>query len=179
MSAGPVNRDDPGGGLQRGIRALHGLEDLLLALMLGAMVLIAAAQILLRNLFEWNFSWGDPLTRLLVLWVGLLGALAATRQNRHIAIDLVTHLLRPRARAAVQAINSLFAAVVCGVVAWYAGVFILEERGLGGTSLLGLPDWLLHAVIPLGFGLIALRYALHTLLRLHAATTGAGLEETT
>ncbi|MGH8560727.1 MAG: TRAP transporter small permease, partial [Nevskiales bacterium] len=89
---------DPAGRLQRGIRTLHALEDLLLALLLGAMVIVAAAQILLRNLFEWNFSWGDPLTRLLVLWVGLLGALAATRQNRHIAIDLVTHLLPPRVR---------------------------------------------------------------------------------
>jgi C4-dicarboxylate transporter, DctQ subunit len=163
--------------LRRGLLTLHWLEDLLLALMLGAMVLVAAAQILLRNLFEWNFSWGDPLTRLLVLWVGLLGALAATRQNRHIAIDLVTHLLPLRARAAVQALNSLFAATVCGVVAWYAGIFILEERGLGGTSLLGLPDWLLHSVIPLGFGLIALRYALLALLRIHAAVTGTVDEE--
>lgn len=168
----------PSGGLQRGLRTLHAMEDLLLAAMLGAMVMVAAAQILLRNFLEWNFSWGDPLTRLLVLWVGLLGALAATRQNRHIAIDLVTHLLPPRARAAVQAVNSLFAAAVCGVVAWHAGTFILEERELAGTSLLGLPDWLLHAVIPLGFGLIALRYALLALLRLHATVTGAGLEET-
>jgi TRAP-type C4-dicarboxylate transport system permease small subunit len=154
------------------LSALHRLEDLLLALILGAMVLIAAAQILLRNLFEWNFSWGDPLTRLLVLWVGLLGALAATRQNRHIAIDLVTHLLPPRVRASLQALNGLFTAVVCGVVAWYAGVFILDERGQGGASLLGLPDWLLHAVIPLGFALIALRYALYALLRIRAAVMG-------
>jgi TRAP-type C4-dicarboxylate transport system permease small subunit len=158
--------------LERGILILHRLEDGLLALLLGAMILTAAAQIGLRNLFDWNFSWGDPFTRLLVLWVGLLGALAATRQNRHIAIDLVTHWLPPRARAAVQALNSLFAALVCGVVAWHATAFILEERGYGSIGLLGLPDWLLHAVIPLGFGLIALRYALHALLRLRTAVAG-------
>lgn len=157
--------------LQRGLWALHRLEDLFLALMLGAMILTAAAQILLRNLFEWNFAWGDPLTRLLVLWVGLMGALVATRQNRHIAIDLVTHLLPPRIRAAVQAVTGLFAATVCAVVAWYAGLFILDERGYGNAGLLGLPDWMLHAVIPLGFGLIALRYTLFALLRLQAALT--------
>ncbi len=163
--------------LQRGIRTLHTLEDLFLAVMLAAMVVVAAAQILLRNLFEWNFSWGDPFTRLLVLWVGLLGALAATRQNRHIAIDLVTHLLPARVRAGAQAINSLFASAVCVVVAWYAGIFILEERKFGGAGLLGLPDWLLHSVIPLGFGLIGLRYALLCLIRLHAAATGTGLDD--
>lgn len=168
---------EPASRLQRGVRTLHSLEDLFLALMLAAMVIVAAAQILLRNLFEWNFSWGDPFTRLLVLWVGLLGALAATRQNRHIAIDLITHLLPPRVRAGAQAINSLFASIVCCVVAWYAGIFILEEREYGGAGLLGLPDWLLHAVIPLGFGLIGLRYALLCLLRLHAAATGTGLDD--
>ncbi len=163
---------DRASALQRGLHALHRLEDLFLALMLAAMILTAAAQILLRNLFEWNFSWGDPLTRLLVLWVGLMGALVATRQNRHIAIDLVTHLLPARIRAGVQALTSLFAAIVCGVVAWYAAIFILDERGYGSAGLLGLPDWLLHSVIPLGFGLISLRYALHSLIRSHAAVTG-------
>jgi TRAP-type C4-dicarboxylate transport system permease small subunit len=165
-------------GLRRALLLLHRMEDLLLALLLGAMILVAAAQILLRNLFEWNFGWGDPFTRLLVLWVGLLGALAATRQNRHIAIDLVTHLLPPRVRAGAQALNNLFAGAVCGVVAWYAVIFIREERGLGGAGLLGLPDWLLHAVIPLGFTLIALRYLLHALLRAWAAAIGEAGERT-
>jgi TRAP-type C4-dicarboxylate transport system permease small subunit len=166
----------PRSALQRGILIVHALEDLLLALMLGAMILVAAAQIVLRNLLEWNFSWGDPFTRLLVLWVGLLGALAATRQNRHIAIDLVTHLLPPRLRAAVQALNNLFAGAVCAIVSGYATLFILEERGYGSAGLLGLPDWLLHAVIPLGFGLIALRYGLHALLRAYTAISGRTAE---
>jgi C4-dicarboxylate transporter, DctQ subunit len=163
--------------LQRGLVALHRLEDLFLALMLCVMIITAAAQILLRNLFEWNFSWGDPLTRLLVLWVGLMGALVATRQNRHIAIDLVTHLMPARWQAGVQAVTSLFAAVVCGVVAWHATLFILDERGYGSAGLLGLPDWMLHSVIPLGFGLIALRYALLALIRAHAAATGSQVQD--
>jgi hypothetical protein len=100
----------PPGGLQRSLRFVHWLEDLLLTLLLSAMIAIAAAQILLRNLFDWNFSWGDPLTRILVLWVGLLGALAASRSNRHISIDLLSPLLRGRVRALVQAGTALFTA---------------------------------------------------------------------
>lgn len=160
------------GALTRAVAWLHRLEDLLLALLLGAMILIASSQILLRNLFDWSFAWGDPLTRLLVLWVGLLGALAATRENRHISIDVLSHLLPPRGRAASQALGSLFAAAVCAVVAWYASAFVWDERVGGGAGLLGLPEWLLHAVVPAGFALIALRYLLLAAARIQSAITG-------
>jgi TRAP-type C4-dicarboxylate transport system permease small subunit len=151
--------------MSRWIRILHRVEDAVLALLLGAMTLVAAAQILLRNLIDWNLGWGDPLVRLLVLWVGLLGALAASRENRHIAIDLLSHLLPPRLRSATQSLNCLFVAAVCGLVAWHAGRFILDERADATRGLLGLPEWLLHMVVPLGFALIALRYALQAVQR--------------
>lgn len=158
MSTAPPVR-----GLERGLRILHALEDGLLALLLGAMVLIAAAQILLRNLFEWNFAWGDPLTRLLVLWVGLLGALAATRDNRHISIDLLSHLLHGRVRAAVQSVTGLFAAAVCLLLAWHAARFVGAELETGTRGLAGLPTGLYMAILPLGFGLIGLRQGLQAL----------------
>lgn len=156
----------------RGIHWLHRAEDWLLTLILGAMIIIASSQIFLRNLFDWNLSWGDSLTRLLVLWVGLLGALAATRENRHISIDVLSHLFPPRGRAASQALGSLFAAGVCGVVAWHATRFVWDERSAGSSGLLGLPEWLLHAVVPVGFALIALRYALLAAARTQSVITG-------
>ena len=146
--------------MRRGIQALHWLEDLTLALMLATMIVVAAAQILLRNLFDWNFSWGDPLTRILVLWIGLLGALAASRDNRHISIDLLSQLLQGRAKAAVQVCTSLFTAGVCAVVAWHAARFVMAEMDSGSRGLWNLPIGYFQCIIPLGFGLIGLRFLL-------------------
>lgn len=151
--------------MQRWIGVLHRIEDGILALLLGTMVLVASAQILLRNLIDWNLGWGDPLVRLLVLWVGLLGALAASRENRHIAIDILSHLLPQRLRSATQMVNSLFVSAVCGLVAWHAAGFILEERADATRGLLNLPEWMLHMVVPFGFGLIAIRYLLLAFVR--------------
>ncbi len=67
--------------MQRVLRIIHGFEDGLLALMVAAMIFLAGSQILLRNLFDTGFAWADPVLRLLVLWVGLLGALAASRTD--------------------------------------------------------------------------------------------------
>ena len=79
--------------LRRLHRGLLRLEDGLLVSLLVLMVLLATGQILLRNLFDAGLSWGDPSLRLMVLWLALLGAMAATRDDNHIRIDLLSRYL--------------------------------------------------------------------------------------
>ena len=126
------------------------------------MIVLASMQIFLRNLFDSSVSWGDPLLRILVLWVALLGALAASRGNRQITVDVLTRLLEGRAKSAAQAVASVFTTAVCGVLAFHAGRFVEMERVTGTTAVAGLPAWLFELVMPLAFGLACLRYALQT-----------------
>ncbi|MEM9621755.1 MAG: TRAP transporter small permease subunit [Pseudomonadota bacterium] len=67
---------------------LRRLEDLLLALLLSGMIGMAAAQVILRNLFDSGILWGDSAVRVLVLWVAMIGAMVASRQDEHIRIDI-------------------------------------------------------------------------------------------
>ena len=124
------------------------------------MILLASAQIFLRNLFDSSLSWGDPLLRILVLWIGLLGALAASRGNRQITVDVITRLLEGRAQSAVQALASVFTTAVCGLLAFHASRFVLMEREVGTPAVAGLPAWLFEVVMPFAFGMICIRYAL-------------------
>jgi TRAP-type C4-dicarboxylate transport system permease small subunit len=66
------------------------VEQTLVSIFLSVMILIAFLQIVLRNLFATGFTWGDPLVRNLVLWVGFIGAAIATREGKHISIDVVS-----------------------------------------------------------------------------------------
>ena len=66
-------------------RVARSVGTALIVVVLSGLILLGAAQILLRNL-SIGFAWGDGLARLAVLWLGLLGALAASRDGRHIAI---------------------------------------------------------------------------------------------
>ena len=50
---------------------------------------LSTTQIVLRNFFASGLFWADELVRLLVLWLAVAGALAATRDRRHIAIELI------------------------------------------------------------------------------------------
>ncbi len=141
------------------------LEDALLALLLTAMILLAAAQIVLRNFFDSGISWGDPTLRLLVLWIALLGAMAATRDNNHISIDILSHFLSPQNRARLQRLTNLFAAIVCMVITWHAARLVMMEKSDGSIIFASVPTWVGELIIPLGFGVMALRFLLNSFSR--------------
>jgi TRAP-type C4-dicarboxylate transport system permease small subunit len=70
--------------LGRILTVVYRIEDGILAAVLTLMIALAVVQILLRNFFGAGFIWGDVLVRVLVLWIGLIGAMIAYRCNdRH------------------------------------------------------------------------------------------------
>lgn len=155
-----------GQGLQRLQRWLVRLEDGLLVLLLSGMVLLAFAQIVARNLWHAGFDWADPGLRVAVLWVAMFGAMVATRQDRHIRIDLVSRFLSAASKRVSELLANLFSAVICGLLAWHAGRFVLLEWQEGVTAFHGVPTWLLESILPLGFTVMAARFLLHAVDRL-------------
>jgi TRAP-type C4-dicarboxylate transport system permease small subunit len=137
-------------------RWLERIETGLIALLVLAMVVLAGAQIVLRNFFDSGLAWADPLLRAMVLWAAMLGALAAARDDKHIGIDFVTHFVHGRMRRVLRATSLLFAAAIAAAMAWY-GVGLVELDYAGSGAIAGIPDWCIEAIIPLGFALIALR----------------------
>ena len=138
-------------------------EDALLVLILGTMVLLAASQIILRNFLDIGFIWGDEMLRMLVLWLAVAGAVAASRSDKHISIDVLNRFLPERVSLAAKIVVPLFTAVICGYVAWHSLAFVLTSREFEDVLLGNTPAWILQSVLPVGFGLMAWRYALFTL----------------
>jgi TRAP-type C4-dicarboxylate transport system permease small subunit len=75
------------------------LEDAVLVSILSGMILLAAGQILLRNVFDVGFIWTDELLRMLVLWIALAGAVAASRADKQINIAVLDRLLSDKLAA--------------------------------------------------------------------------------
>lgn len=151
------------GAIDRALRALHTVEDWALAALLTLMIALAPLQIFLRNFFDQGITWADPLLRVLVLWVGLMGAVSASRGDRHITIDVLSRLFQPRARAGLAVVTSSFTTVVSGIVAWYGAEFVRTEIEYESIAFAGVPAWACEVIIPFAFGAITIRYALYTL----------------
>jgi TRAP-type C4-dicarboxylate transport system permease small subunit len=151
------------------------LEDGLLVGLLTLLVVLSAAQIVLRNMLGISIAGTDQLLRLMVLWVCLLGAVAATREDKQITVDMLSRFLSPTARHVVRALLDLFAAGVSALVAYHGGRFVLTEYAAASVAFGTFPSWAAELILPLAFGLIALRYALFSLARLRRLIAGSDL----
>jgi TRAP-type C4-dicarboxylate transport system permease small subunit len=141
------------------------LETALIVLLLGGLVLFASAQIVLRNFFSIGLTWSDGLIRLVVLWLALLGALAASREGRHITMGAVTRWLPQRLQLLAGVSADLFAAVFCAALARYALSFVADSREFGDTLLDNVPAWWLQAPMPVVFVLMAWHFLVRAIRR--------------
>jgi len=148
--------------MQRLLSALHKAEDTLLVSLLLAMIVLAGVDILARTLFGGGVLWIPPLLRIMVLWLGLLGALLATRSREHIAIDLINRLAPDSVARWLSVLTSLFAAVICALIAWHGQRFVQLAWEFGDVAFGRVPAWPLQLIIPISFGLMALRFAFQT-----------------
>jgi TRAP-type C4-dicarboxylate transport system permease small subunit len=165
--------------LSRFVQALENAatvaEDTVLVLILTCMIFLAAGQIVLRNLFNIGFFWSDELLRLMVLWLAVAGAVAASRIDKHISIAVLDKLLPPAPRLAAKLITELFTAVVCAMITWHAIRFVHTTYEFGDTVLRNVPAWIAQIILPIGFGLIAYRYFLFSLKHLFQLASGKSM----
>jgi len=148
------------------------IEQFFLVLLLSIMILIAFMQIILRNLFDTGLTWGDPLVRNLVLWVGFIGAALATREGKHINMEVVSRWVPPQGKVFIGTLTSLFSSLICALLTYASLKFIRNEAQMGDLTFLKIPSWIPELILPVIFGLMALRFGFHALKNLSMALRG-------
>jgi len=152
-------------------------ENTVLVLLLAAMIVLAVGQIVLREVFDTGIIWADEFVKLLVLWVAMLGSIAASRDDRHLRIDVLSHLLSEKLVSLSRLVVEIFAAIICGVVAWHAYRWLQIELEYGDTVLIDFPAWLAHGILPLAFILMTYRFALSAIKRVVQLTNSSDESE--
>ena len=137
-------------------------EQTLIVTFLSFMILIAFLQIVLRNLFFTGLDWGDSFLRNLVLWIGFIGATLATREGKHINIDVVSRWLPSLGKNVVTLITHLFSFLICCLLTYAALKFIKNEVQMGNRTFLKIPAWVPEMILPMTFGLMTFRFGLRS-----------------
>ncbi len=105
----------------------------------------------------------------------MFGAVAASRDGQHITIDALSRFLPPGVQRLAAAVVGLFASAVCVMLAYLAVRFVGLEYAMSTAGLGAVPAWVLALVLPVGFALIAVRYAIVAAARIRGlAAPGAG-----
>lgn len=147
------------------------LENAALVILLCGMMLLAVGQIVLREIFATGFVWADELVKLMVLWLAMVGSVAACRDNRHIRIDALSQVLPDGMVTWIRILVDLFAAAVCAVIGWQAWRYLGLEIEFEDTVLIDTPAWAAHMIVPLAFVLLAYRFLVLVAWQVYALVT--------
>lgn len=136
-------------------------ETALLTVMVVAMVGLAGWQILMRNLGMPILSWADEALRILVLWVTMVGAVTACREQRHVNIDALSRYLPGSWKPWTGLVTNAFSALICLILAWASWRFLAGSAAIDDRLFAGqVPAWVVQSVMPASFALLALFYGM-------------------
>ena len=96
----------------------------------------------------------------LVFWVGMLGALVATREQGHIKINVLSAYLSGKQKTISQIVVNLFSSVISLVIAYYAVGFVQLDLDSSTKAFGEVPVWFAEVIMPVTFALMGLRFLL-------------------
>ncbi len=167
----PVGFPDDGvvsGNVRRVDHYLGLIEQGVLVALLAAVVLTAASSALYDKITGHQFGrWWFTVVRAGTFSIAMFGAVFATHQQRHLAMDLVSRRLPPRGRLVLALVLKLLT-VAIAVLFFRSGMHQRDTVGSSGEalSLFGfqLTDKDVVTTIPIGCALIILHCLLHSVI---------------
>jgi len=148
------------------------LESAALVILLGALMCLAVAQIVAREVFDTGMIWADELIKFFVLWIALIAAIAASRSDRHLRIDALSQFVAERYARYPRIIVDAFAAFMCGLLAWHSWRYLQLTIDFGDTVLGDLPAWTAYLLLPFSLALMSYRFLLLSISELLRAIRG-------
>jgi C4-dicarboxylate transporter, DctM subunit len=136
-----------------------GLERVLVAFLLLAMVMLPAASTISRRLLGRELPGSAVLAQHITLWVGFLGALLATISGKHLALSTLGVVPAGWPRSAARFFGEAVSAATTAVLAFGSLKLVQSEWHGFGVVAFGIRVAWSQLVMPVGFAVMALRFA--------------------
>jgi TRAP-type transport system small permease protein len=131
--------------------------ELTLALAFIAAVLLNFANVVGRYLFGISLLGSDEVQIFIMVGMTFVGAAVVSRRNLHLRMDVLLRFLPASVRILLRVVEQLLLAVLAGFVLTQSYFYARQMLRIGRTSdMAGVPMWLPHGVVALGFALILL-----------------------
>jgi TRAP-type C4-dicarboxylate transport system permease small subunit len=152
-------------------QAMEKMTTYMLVFCVLSMLSLSSLNIILRW-FHHNITWIDPFVRHLVFFSAFLGGIIATGQGTHIGIDILGKFVETKGWHKLRtAITQFIYLVSIFVLCWMikAGIdFTRVEMEFSKEEFWGISSGYLVMLIPIGLGLLGLRFFLVLLLSFQA-----------
>jgi tripartite ATP-independent transporter DctM subunit len=135
------------------------LENVVASLALGGVMVLPLSEIVARTVFGGGILGSGTFAQTLTMWVGLLGGAIAARESKLLTLATGEFLPKGAVTTAAHIVAGAAGSAIATIYAMGAVALVRSDRA-SGDDIAGLvPVWVADLVLPVGFGLIALRLA--------------------
>jgi TRAP-type C4-dicarboxylate transport system permease small subunit len=130
------------------------IEEIIAGIFMVLMSVCTVGNVIARYVFNSPIAWAEEFARYAFVWVVFLGAVACTKQKRHIIIDAALVVLPPRMRSGVLALADLLVIGLMLGLVYYGWIF--TTMSTEPTSMMEIPQYLIYVAVPLSAVLVIL-----------------------
>ncbi|MCX5777031.1 MAG: TRAP transporter large permease subunit [Candidatus Firestonebacteria bacterium] len=134
----------------------HKIENGFAMALLFAMALIPVIEMVFRKLLNTGIAGSIVYVQHLTLWVGFVGAIIATRDKRHLTITSLDEYLPETGKKVAEIFRNFMSTAICFAL-FLASVQLVRSESITGN--LAIPTWIMELILPIGFIIMALRFA--------------------
>jgi len=126
-------------------------------IILFLIVVIIGVQVFLRFVFSAPFDWPEELSEILLIWLTFIGAVALTRRNDHIRVELIEEFGGPRLTSCLRIFFDTVTVVFLTLLVTY-GWDLMNELTFEKTPALRLRISIIIAIVPLTAAIMLVYY---------------------
>ncbi|MDR3122981.1 MAG: TRAP transporter small permease subunit, partial [Treponema sp.] len=144
-------------------RILDGAEEALCYSSLFVLTVMPALEAILRTFFHSGIPDSSGILAHTLLVLGLVSGMITAKNEDHLSIALVQNFSSDKVKTPLKALTNCLASFVSTVIAWSSLSFI--RIGLLGRMVGFIPDKVFALALPIGYGVMAFRFARKAPLR--------------
>jgi tripartite ATP-independent transporter DctM subunit len=139
-------------------RIVWRIEEGICCVFIALLALLPAAEAIARLIFKTGVPASSGLMVHFLLLVGLLSGMICTRRGEHLSIAIAEYYFPKGIKKTLAVITRLISAFVVTVIGWCGAAFV--RIALSPPLMIGfIPDQVFGLIIPIGYGIIAFRFA--------------------
>ncbi|WP_148253379.1 TRAP transporter small permease [Aidingimonas lacisalsi] len=142
--------------------------DRLIEIVVGALVALTAIAVCLNVFYRYvlgsGLVWADEVPGFLLVWIAFLGAYLATREQGHIAFDMLLESFPPLLKRVIKVFGDMAVIgffVLLGITSWQ----MIERVGGRSIETLPIPQGVFMSVLPLASALMVVALSVRLVQR--------------
>ena len=138
-------------------------ESIVTAIVLLVMLGLVFVGVLSRYVFHFSFSFTEELVCTMFVLLSTMGGALASKENSHYTLDLVTGMLKPRAKRFFDIFDTALTVLAAGILCWCGVQMVISQYNMGSLSIaLRIPSWIYGVTVPFGLVFLIFRSVMHS-----------------